>query len=156
MKARLFIVALALTAIVATSTLTADDKKKVDPLKDVKCPVSGKAVVADKAVAYKGAKVYFCCAGCPSAFKKNTAKFAAKANHQLVATGQAKEVKCPLKDKRLNPQTVIDVAGVKVCFCCGGCKAKALRAKGDAQIELVFNDKAFKTGFKIAKPKKGK
>ena len=155
MKARLLIVVLALTALIATSTLTADEKKK-DPLKSVKCPVSGKAVVADTTVAYKGAKVYFCCAGCPSEFKKNTAKYAAKANHQLVATEQAREVKCPLKDKKLNPKTAIDVAGVKVSFCCGGCKAKALKVKGDDQINLVFNDKAFKTGFKIAKPKKDK
>ena len=60
------------------------------------CPVSGKAAVEDKTVAYKGGKVYLCCGGCPAAFEKDTAKYATKANAQLIATGQATQTKCPL------------------------------------------------------------
>src|SRR5262249_39873153 len=45
---------------------------------------------------YKGAKLYFCCSGCPKEFQKSPAKFAANANHQLVATLQAKQTSCPL------------------------------------------------------------
>jgi YHS domain-containing protein len=121
-----------------------------------KCPISGKAVSTSIAVAYKGGKVFLCCAGCTGAFKKNTDKYAAKANHQLVATGQAKQAKCPLTGGKCNPDTATDVAGVKVCFCCGGCKGKAAKAKGDEQIKLVFGDKAFAKGFKVAKAEKKK
>jgi YHS domain-containing protein len=42
------------------------------------CPVSSKPIKADKFVEYKGEKVYFCCPGCPPAFEKDPAKFAAK------------------------------------------------------------------------------
>lgn len=42
------------------------------------CPVSGKAIVADKVVEHEGKKVYFCCENCPKAFAKDPAKFLAK------------------------------------------------------------------------------
>jgi len=120
------------------------------------CPISGKAVNKSVAVDYKGGKVFLCCPGCTGAFKKNTAKYATKANLQLVATGQAKQAKCPLTGGKCNPDTATDVAGVKVCFCCGGCKGKVTKAKGDEQIELLFNDKAFAKAFKVAKAEKKK
>ncbi len=42
------------------------------------CPVSGKAIVADKVVEHDGKKVYFCCENCPKAFAKDPSKFLAK------------------------------------------------------------------------------
>lgn len=117
------------------------------------CPVSGKPALEDKSVEYKGAKVYFCCENCPKAFAKDTAKFATKANQQLVATGQATEVKCPLSGAKLNPDTAVDVGGTKVTFCCNNCKGKVEAAKGDAQAELVFSDAAFAKGFEVKKAK---
>ncbi len=42
------------------------------------CPVSGKAIVADKVVEHEGKKVYFCCENCPKAFAKDPSKFLAK------------------------------------------------------------------------------
>jgi YHS domain-containing protein len=117
------------------------------------CPVSGKPALEDKTAEYKGAKVYFCCENCPKAFAKDTAKFATKANQQLVATGQATEVKCPLSGAKLNPETAVDVGGTKVTFCCNNCKGKVEAAKGDAQAELVFSDAAFAKGFEVKKAK---
>ncbi len=117
------------------------------------CPVSGKPALEDKTAEYKGAKVYFCCENCPKAFAKDTAKFATKANQQLVATGQATEVKCPLSGAKLNPETAVDVGGTKVTFCCNNCKGKVEAAKGDAQAELVFSDAAFAKGFEVKKSK---
>jgi YHS domain-containing protein len=117
------------------------------------CPVSGKPAAEDKTADYKGAKVYFCCENCPKAFAKDTAKFATKANQQLVATGQATEVKCPLSGAKLNPETAVDVGGTKVAFCCNNCKGKVEAAKGDAQAELVFSDAAFSKGFEVKKAK---
>ena len=115
------------------------------------CPVSGKAAVESTSVDYKDAKVYLCCPGCVEPFNKDTAKFAAKANQQLVATKQAKLVKCPFTGGKLNPETAVEIGGVKVCFCCNNCKGKVTKASADEQVELVFNDKAFAKGFEIKK-----
>jgi len=118
------------------------------------CPVSGKPALEDKTADYKDAKVYFCCGNCPGAFAKDTAKYATKANQQLVATGQATEVKCPLSGAKLNPDQSVEVGGVKVAFCCDKCKAKVSEAKGDAQAELVFSDTAFAKAYEVKKAKK--
>ncbi|MBM4076010.1 MAG: hypothetical protein FJ267_10235 [Planctomycetes bacterium] len=118
------------------------------------CPVSGKAALKDKTADYKGAKVYFCCGGCPGAFSKDTAKYANKANHQLVATGQATQTKCPLSGGKLNPDASVEVSGVKVGFCCDKCKGKVNEAKGDEQVALCFKDEAFAKGFEVKKASK--
>jgi YHS domain-containing protein len=127
------------------AVVVAEDK---DPLAGVKCPVSGKPVKADATAEYKGGKVYFCCPGCPGAFAKNTDKYAAKANCQLVQTGQAKQVACPLTGRPAKSSVTCTVAGVDVCLCCGGCKGKVAKATGDDQLELVFG-KNFDKGFKV-------
>lgn len=137
--------AIPVLALCAVLTVQADDKK--DSLAGIKCPVSGKPVVENGTAEHNGGTVYFCCTNCPKAFAKNTEKFAAKANHQMVATGQFKEEKCPFTGRELNPDTKIKVAGVAVCFCCNNCKGKATKAEGEEQIKLIFNDKAFKKGF---------
>jgi YHS domain-containing protein len=113
----------------------------------LKCPVSGHPASKEHMAEHNGGKVYFCCDKCPGAFASNTDKYAAKANAQMVLDGQFKQVKCPLQGKPLNPKTAIKVAGVKVEFCCNGCKAAAQRARGAKKIDLVFNDEAFKKGF---------
>ena len=132
-----------------TKACSAKDEAECKP----KCPVSGKD--ADKAVAvdYKGGQVFLCCQGCPGAFKKDTAKYAAKANHQLVLTGQAKQSGCPFSGGKCDPETAIEVAGTKVSFCCNGCKGKATKVEGDAQVALLFGDKAFEKGFKVKEKK---
>lgn len=127
--------------------------KKEPDLKGIKCPVSGKAAINCTAD-YKGAKVYFCCGECPDKFKEETAKFAAKANHQLYATKQATLKQCVFTCKKLNGETVIEIEGTKVCFCCEDCKEKATGA--DDKIACVFNDKQFANGFEVGKTKKVK
>lgn len=118
------------------------------------CPVSGQAAKEDQTAAYKGAKAYFCCGDCKGAFEKDSAKFATKANAQLVSTGQATQAKCPLSGGKLNPDASVEVAKVKVGFCCNNCKGKVAEAKGDAQAELVFSDAAFAKGFEVKKAAK--
>ncbi len=117
------------------------------------CPVSGKAADMAVAVDYNGGKVYMCCPGCPGVFKKDTAKFAAKANQQLVVTGQAEQVGCPLSGGKVNADTTVELCGVKVGFCCNGCKGKATKAEGDVQLAMLFGEKAFKKGFKVKSKK---
>jgi len=117
------------------------------------CPISGKPALEDKTADYKGGKVYFCCGNCPGAFTKDTAKYATKANHQLAATGQATQGKCPLSGGPLNADKTVDVGGVKVTFCCEKCQGKVADAKGDDQAALVFSDAAFAKGFEVKKAK---
>jgi YHS domain-containing protein len=117
---------------------------------ELKCPVSGHAVSKQQVAEHNGGKVYFCCDDCRKAFAAKTQEFAAKANLQLVLSGQFKEVKCPLEGYALNPITTLDVGGVKILFCCKGCKNVVGHAKSDEQINLVFGDNAFKKGFEKA------
>ena len=42
------------------------------------CPVSGKKLLPKHVVVHKGKKVYFCCPGCPGAFKKDPDAFTGK------------------------------------------------------------------------------
>lgn len=124
---------------VAVASMLGAAEKKID----CKCPVSGAPAKEASAVDYKGAKVYFCCNNCPKAFAANTEKFAAKANAQLVQTGQAVQVACPLSGKACNKEKSTEVAGVKVAFCCDGCKGKA--EKDSDALALLFG--AFDKGF---------
>ncbi len=144
-----FIALIATVAFLSTASLYGAKEVKLD---GIKCPVSGKAVKAEHAVAYKGVKAYFCCPNCPKAFAKDTAKFSAKANHQLYATGQAKLVACALTKKPLNTATKVEIGGKAVCFCCNGCKGKVTKAED--KITLVFADAAFAKGFKVNVEKK--
>ena len=118
-------------------------------LSEIKCPVSGKAVDPDQTVAYKGAEVYFCCANCPKAFEKDTAKYAAKANAQLVATEQAEQTACPFTGKEINEEKTTEVAGATVAFCCDNCLAKAEAADEAEQLEMIFADKPFEKAFEV-------
>ncbi|MBS0264315.1 MAG: hypothetical protein JSS02_20420 [Planctomycetes bacterium] len=133
----------------ALSTAYAADVK----LDGIKCIMNAKAdAKADKAADYKGGKVYFCCDNCKGAFAKDEKKHATKANTQLVATGQAKQGKCPLSGGKLDKDTEITVAGAKVQFCCNNCKGDVEKLKGDEQAEKVFGEDAFKKAdFKVSK-----
>lgn len=116
---------------------------------EAKCPVSGKAIDKSHSVAHNGGDVYFCCPNCPKAFKANTEKFAPKANHQLVVTGQAKQTACPFAGRPANDSKSVSVGGVNVAFCCGNCLAKAKKSEGNELVALIFADAPFKKGFEV-------
>jgi len=141
------------TAVLAVGLAAFAAEEKAKEFKAT-CPVSGTAAKQDKTAAYKDGKVYFCCENCPKAFAKDTAKYATKANQQLVATGQATQGKCPLSGGPLNAEKTVDVGGVKVTFCCEKCQGKVAEAKGDAQAELVFSDTAFAKAYEVKKAAK--
>jgi YHS domain-containing protein len=142
---RLVLAFSAAVAIAICSPLRAED------IAAAKCPVSGEAVSKDASVDYKGAKLYFCCKDCAASFAKDKAKYAAKANLQLVVTGQAVQKSCPLTGGKTNASTAIDVGGAKVVFCCNGCKGKVSRMTPAAQLKAVFADKVFDKNFEIKK-----
>lgn len=137
-----------LAAAVASMLFAGYQLRAEGPDSNTKCPVSGQPVKADKFVEYNGGKVYFCCGNCPKAFEANTAKYAAKANMQLVETGQLVQVACPLSGRPTNPSATVEVGGVKVGLCCNNCKAKIEKASGDEQVNLLFANTS--KGFKPA------
>ena len=140
--------------LVASATVIAGDVE----LDGVKCCVlANKDAKAEKSADYKDGKVYFCCGGCQGKFAKDSKKFAAKANHQLIATKQYEQKSCPFSGGKLNPETAVKVAGTKVAFCCNNCKGKVEGAKDDAaKLKMVFSDKAFEKGFKKAAKKESR
>ena len=137
--------ALAGLALMAGALAYAEDKAAAPALK---CPVSGKAASADHVVDFNGGKVQFCCDKCPVAFQADTAKYAAKANLQLVQSGQLKQTACPITGKPIDETKTAEVGGVKVAFCCDKCKGAVEKATGDDQLNLVFKDTS--KGFKAA------
>ena len=140
---------LAVAAIAVFATAYAADEIKVE---GIKCVVAAnKDAKAANAVDYKGGKVFFCCMNCPKAFKADTAKFAAKANHQLVATKQAKQVACPFTGEAVDAATKIKVEGAEVAFCCDMCKGKAEASK--EKVTLIFAEKGFDKAFKVGEAK---
>jgi len=142
----------------ASLTAAPKDAKRKGRLDGIKCPVKGAPVKANRIVKYRKANIYFCCPGCVAKFKKSRKKYMTKVNHQLLATGHAKQEKCPIRFTKLNPEQTLEVAGAKVSFCCGSCKGKVEMAKGEGQLELVFGRKAFSKAFKVGaiKPKFGR
>jgi YHS domain-containing protein len=139
------ILAFSTAAILVCSPLRAAD------LGAAKCPVSGEAASKDASIDYKGGKLYFCCKDCAATFAKDKAKYAAKANKQLVVTGQAVQKSCPLTGNPTNASTAIDVGGAKIAFCCNGCKGKVSKMTPAQQVKAIFADKVFDKNFEIKK-----
>lgn len=143
-------VALLASTLCFTSAMGDDEKET-----KLKCLVNSKAdAKMDKSAEYKEGKVYFCCGGCLAKFKKSPEDFAAQANHQLVASKQYVQTKCPFSGGNTKEDKAVEVGGVKVAFCCGNCEAKAKGAEGAEQVKLLFADKAFEKGFEVAKKEK--
>ena len=60
-----------------------------------------------------------------------------------MATKQYEQKACPFSGGKLNPETAVSVAGVKVCFCCNNCKGKVEGADDDAaKVKMIFANKA--------------
>lgn len=132
-RASWFVVA-GLSLLIAAPYAGAGDKLG----ENVKCPISGKPAKAKATAKYHGKDVYFCCKNCVKAFRANPDKFATKANAQLVQTGQAVQVACPLSGKKCKAGTEVEVDGVKVAFCCNHCQEKVAKADADGKRKLVF------------------
>jgi YHS domain-containing protein len=76
-----------LLALAAATVFASPTKVKATKVKPMHCAVQTEDVVdVTKATAnhmyadYKGRRYFFCCAGCPDAFKKNPAKYAKHAD----------------------------------------------------------------------------
>lgn len=148
---RIVIFGLVSICLVVALSPAADTPK----LTGLKCPVAAENEVGSAFnLNFGGAKIYFCCDDCLRSFKDEKDKsrkerLVSRANQQLAATGQAKQVRCPLEGKP-HKATVTAIVGVsKVAFCCETCRDKISKAKASEQVELVFGSKPFSKGFKV-------
>jgi hypothetical protein len=69
---------------------------------------------------------------------------------------QARQKACPLSGQPCKSEFKLTLAKAEVAFCCSNCKKATEKLDGDAQLEKVFNDKAFKVAFKVIKKEKDK
>ena len=132
------------------------EAKKADPLDGLKCFImKKKAVKGKQVVAYKGGKLHLCCSQCVRRFKKTPAKYEAKANHQMVLTGQFLQHACPVTGQVLPKDAPsLKIGGVKTKFASQQELAKVKKMSEEDQIATIFGVKGFKTGkFEIVKKK---
>jgi YHS domain-containing protein len=97
--------------------------------------------------------VQFCCGKCKEQFAKSPEKFVASAHHQLVATGQASQTKCPLCGGEPAKAHAVEVAGVTVHLCSAECRDKIAKATPAEQVELLFGKAGFGRGFTVPNKK---
>jgi YHS domain-containing protein len=118
-------------------------------LEGVKCLMKPARVVSKEfSAAHQGHQVFFCCQSCVNSFTADPAAHVAKANQQLVKTGQAQQVACPFSGGPLKDDQSTEVGGVTVNYCCDNCKSKMENADEAQQLEMVFGEKGFAKGFK--------
>ncbi|MEM6472806.1 MAG: hypothetical protein AAF802_24805 [Planctomycetota bacterium] len=136
---------LLLAVVVPAAPCAADD---TDVLTDLKCFMMPKRSVKGKKVFdYKGAKLYLCCSSCVKRMTKTPEKYEAKANHQLVLTGQFVQAACPLSgDAVAKDSPMLEINGAKVMFSSADHKDKVAKLELAEQIETVFGAKGFKAG----------
>jgi hypothetical protein len=137
---RISLASVALLVVVTSGVAWA---AKTVSLEGIKCPLSGAPAKADKMVNHLDGQVHFCCDNCVKKFSGDKEKFAAKANHQLVATKQYEQKACPFSGGGLNADTAIELAGAKVAFCCNNCKGKAEKMSDADKVENLFGKAAF-------------
>ncbi len=125
-----------------------------EDLTGIKCVMNAdKSALVEAAVEYKGGKVFFCCEHCADEFRediklKEKSKFATKANHQLVLTGQFVQKGCPMSGGAVDENLTATIGTIKVGFCCEGCAKKVKETEGLAEkANLVFSEAAFKKAF---------
>ena len=156
MKAPVTCLAMALV-IGSLGPLSASAEEKKDVLDDLKCFIMTKRTVKGKKVYdYKGAKLYLCCGACVSRMKRTPEKYEAKANHQIVQTGQFTQKACPLSgDAVTDSSPSLKIGGVAVKFSKAEHKDKVAKLEADKQLDTVFGKDGFKKGkFEPAKKEK--
>jgi|LakMenE01Jun11ns_1017448.scaffolds.fasta_scaffold9849497_1 hypothetical protein len=131
----------AFAALVAFTAVTVY-AEKIDIAK-VKCLISGAAAKEDKTSEWKEGTVYFCCGNCQGKFNGDKKAFAAKANHQLIATKQVEQKACPFSGGEAKAETAIEFKGAKIAFCCNNCKGKAEKFTDEEKLDKLFGEEAF-------------
>ena len=145
------LVCLATTSVLPQPTF-ADEIK---PPEGLKCFIMKKRKVKEKyAVDYRDAKLFLCCKSCVKRFGKTPEKYEAKANHQLVLTGQFVQKACPVSGESVDAGNVLEIAGVDVRFAASNHLDSIAKMEVDDQIQAIFGEDGFEKGeFEPAKKK---
>ena len=91
-------------------------------MKQVACPLTGKACNPDATVEVDGTKIAFCCNNCKGATEKADDKIAKVFGGDL-SKGFTTQIKCPVSGQPINVKQTVDYKGAKVYFCCDKCPA---------------------------------
>ena len=145
--------------LVSAILVGGDDPKS----KTITCVVSGDEINKSELKdhdhsTYRDGKVYFCCGGCKMDFDESPKKFAAKANFQLVSSGQYVQTACPVNSGKIHTERAkrklkkVTVSGMEVDLCCPGCLKKYNKASD--KFALLFSDKGYEKGFSPKDSKK--
>ena len=126
------------------------DESKLDGLKCfimVRKDVKGKKVFD-----YKDGKLFLCCSSCVKKMERDPGKYEAKANHQLVYTGQYKQHACPLSGETVtneSPEFEVDggdLGAVTVRVSSKECVDQLAAMELGDQIKSVFGPQGFERG----------
>lgn len=117
-RKRLFVIASLLLLVTGGVTLGGAGKAQSS------CPVSGKALNKAVFVDHQGQRVYFCCQGCPAAFKADPETYYAQFEKDGVEVENI-QTTCPVSGEKLGGHgeaTSVTYKGRTVKFCCSACK----------------------------------
>ncbi|MEM9413478.1 MAG: hypothetical protein AAGA30_20390 [Planctomycetota bacterium] len=130
--------------------LPLDTAGKGIDLTGIKCVVSGKSAARKHESNYKGGKIFFDSRSSQQKYKFDALKYVARANHQLVVTGQYVQLKCPATNKHIAGRKTYEksIFGVKVHFCCQHC-ANKFTANKASQNERLFGKTNFDKYFVV-------
>ncbi|NOY80444.1 MAG: YHS domain-containing protein [Kiritimatiellaeota bacterium] len=92
------------------------------------CPVMGGKIDKQFYADYQGKRVYFCCADCIAAFKKDPTRYLRKLQKQGVSLAAASQTTCPVMGGKIDKKYYADYQGKRVYFCCGSCIAAFKKA----------------------------
>ena len=106
-----------------------------------------KGVKGKKVMEYKGAKLYLCCGTCVRRMEKTPEKYEAKANHQLVQTGQFVQKACAITGGAIAADSpTLEIVGTKIRFASDEEKQAVSKLEVDEQIAKIFGAESFKRG----------
>ncbi len=117
-RKRLFVIASLFLLVAGGVTLAGAGKAQSS------CPVSGKAINKAVFVDHQGQRVYFCCQGCPAAFKADPEKYYAQFEKDGVELENI-QTACPVSGEKLGEHgeaTSVRYKGRTVKFCCAACE----------------------------------
>ncbi len=119
-----------------------------DNLTGVQCIMMDMKVSPDNFLEHQDGKLYFCCKRCMAKYNDDPDAYAAKANRQLVETGQYTQTACPFSGHPVADSVSATIGETEVGFCCAKCQAKVEGADDDdARTDMVFSNQSFEKGF---------
>ena len=136
-------------AAFADEATTGKKELPAKSLRAARCPVTGEKVSSEAVIDYRGGLLYFCSPECIEKFRADRDQYEARANAQLVSTGQFEQTQCPLTGEEFTARHKMRVCGVSVCFSSAECLKQLKRASADERRRWCSG--GFLKGFDVKK-----